>query len=64
MAGAETCRQFKIKTTNKLSSVLTHLKTSPYFITKRNWDDTSKDFRCQSRPHPRALEHKEGTIQL
>ena len=31
-AGAETCRQFKITTTNKLNCVLTHLKPSPYLL--------------------------------
>jgi len=39
---AETCRQFKITTSNKLSCVLTHLKPSPYSITKHNGDDASK----------------------
>jgi len=41
---AETCGQFKIITSNKLSCVLTHLKASPECITKHNGDDTSKDY--------------------
>ena len=43
-AGAETCSQFKITTSKKkLICVLTHLKPSPYCITKHNGDDTSKE---------------------
>jgi len=40
---AETCRQFKITTSKKLSCVLTHLKPSLYCITKHNGDDAFKE---------------------
>ena len=42
-AEAETCRQFKITTINKLSCILTRLKPSPYSINKHNVADPSKD---------------------
>ena len=42
-AGAETCRQFKITTSDKFSCVLTHQKPFPYCIIKHNTDDASKD---------------------
>jgi len=41
-AWAETCRQFKITTSNKLGCVLTHLNPSPYCITKHNGHGASK----------------------
>ena len=47
-AGAETCHQFRTKTSKKLSCVLTHLKPSPYCITKHNGDDASKKRYCSS----------------
>ena len=42
-AGAETCRQFKITTSNKVSCVFTHLKPSLYCIIKHNGDYATKD---------------------